>query len=719
MKLPRAETLVVALADALARPAPRVGMSNLPDGPLRRMWAEAGVIEAPIADAKPEPASEVCLPPHGESPAVGAENVDPEGSDASGSSDADAGAAYERERDARIARNRERMRHLGIDTLSVRVGACGDGKKPASARASIRCVAKGKRARVETVATRRSTRATSGCRAPISFLDDVSEEALRALGETAAARRARLALETTAARDAGRVPRETPEPVLEDVFEDSSVLRYACRREVTSDVRGSDARGATTSSKGRAPRPNERLRGFEEDPEVVFVDPAMKKGFYSLHAATRGGTSALAAGGDGGRVALFALDDEGTHGGADAKRTEESEEKHSKDEELEEKKTRAAVSLPLQSWVAHRGWCGQVQFAPPSLARADFRVLSAGGMDGTVALWDTSRVGRESGRPLELFRDDRAHDGGIFSMHWSRGAGVLTSSKDGTTCVSRLADDASSASSTGGAGATKGPFVVERRIDNAHSGVVKCARWRANPTLGDGGDGGDDTLFATCGNDGRVCVLDARAARAAAQTLEAAHGGRAVNFLEWAATASGPGVGSVEAENVFCTSATGDHAVLVWDLRYLRSRTPLMSLAGHIPRSVARPKALYRPAFIGAGGGAGAGELMVVTPGERSNAASLYAASDGATIRKVDASERSASPAKRLCEAPLRRSPLSRGDVGFDATATCVLAARDGGGVGAGGWTLAMANRGEVRVYRSKWGTSRDVTDFVSFDSDA
>lgn len=719
MKLPRAETLVVALADALARPAPLVGMSNLPDGPLRRMWAEAGVIEAPIADAKPEPASEVCLPPHGESPAVGAENVDPEGSDASGSSDADAGAAYERERDARIARNRERMRHLGIDTLSVRVGACGDGKKPASARASIRCVAKGKRARVETVATRRSTRATSGCRAPISFLDDVSEEALRALGETAAARRARLALETTAARDAGRVPRETPEPVLEDVFEDSSVLRYACRREVTSDVRGSDARGATTSSKGRAPRPNERLRGFEEDPEVVFVDPAMKKGFYSLHAATRGGTSALAAGGDGGRVALFALDDEGTHGGADAKRTEESEEKHSKDEELEEKKTRAAVSLPLQSWVAHRGWCGQVQFAPPSLARADFRVLSAGGMDGTVALWDTSRVGRESGRPLELFRDDRAHDGGIFSMHWSRGAGVLTSSKDGTTCVSRLADDASSASSTGGAGATKGPFVVERRIDNAHSGVVKCARWRANPTLGDGGDGGDDTLFATCGNDGRVCVLDARAARAAAQTLEAAHGGRAVNFLEWAATASGPGVGSVEAENVFCTSATGDHAVLVWDLRYLRSRTPLLSLAGHIPRSVARPKALYRPAFIGAGGGAGAGELMVVTPGERSNAASLYAASDGATIRKVDATERSASPAKRLCEAPLRRSPLSRGDVGFDATATCVLAARDGGGVGAGGWTLAMANRGEVRVYRSKWGTSRDVTDFVSFDSDA
>ena len=253
-------------------------MSNLPDGPLRRMWAKASVVEAPIAGAKPEPASEACSSPHDESPAVGAENVDPEGSDASESSDADAGAEYEREREARIARNRERMRHLGIDTLSVRVGADGEGKNKTR---------KGKRARVETTATRRSTRATSGRRAPGSFLDDVSEEALRALGETAAARRVRLALETTAARDAGRAPRETPEPVLEDVFEDSSVLRYACLREDARD-------GGFRSTAIRKPKPSEALRGFEEDPGVVFADPAMKKGFYSLHAGVEG--SGLAAG---------------------------------------------------------------------------------------------------------------------------------------------------------------------------------------------------------------------------------------------------------------------------------------------------------------------------------------------------------------------------------------------------------------------------------------
>ena len=707
--MPRAETLAVTLADAHARPAPRVGMSNLPDGPLRRMWAKAGVVEAPVADAKPEPASEACLPPHGESPAVGAENVDPEGSHASESSDADAGAEYEREREARIARNRERMRHLGIDTLSVRVGADGDGKKPASKKQS-----RAKRARVETAPTRRSTRATSGRVGRGPVVDDVSEEALRALGETAAARRVRLALETRDSRESRESPRlasvgpKSPSP--EETLEDSRVYSYACRER--SDAEASARVSIVPKNKiGRVPNPREALIGFEEDPTVVFLDPAMKKGFYSLHAAasgsgSRGARSALAAGGDGGRVAVFALDDASEDEASDEAFDEASDELRQ-------------IRLPLQSWVAHRGWCGQVQFAPTSsgaIGERAFRVLSAGGMDGAVALWDTSRVGRESGRPLELFRDFSAHNGGIFSMHWSRGGGILTSSKDGATCVSRLADDLGTVPLNVSSNVThqtetetkrsNGVFVVERRIDDAHVGVVKCARWRMCPTLSSCGDGGDDALFATCGNDGRVCVLDKRAKRATVATLDDAHGGVAVNFLEWAAAASGPGVGSCVAENVFCTSASNDHRVLVWDLRFLTARVPLASLAGHIPRSVTKPRALYRPAFI-AGGAAG---VAVVTTGERSNAASLYHLNlRGASFAKNDASE-----GKRNEGQPngvtSQKSPFSRGDVGFDATATSVLAARDGGGVGAGGWTLAMADRGEVRVYRSKWGDAEDVS---------
>lgn len=697
--MPRAETLAVTLADAHARPAPRVGMSNLPDGPLRRMWAKAGVVEAPVADAKPEPASEACLPPHGESPAVGAENVDPEGSHASESSDADAGAEYEREREARIARNRERMRHLGIDTLSVRVGADGDGKKPTSKKQS-----RAKRARVETAPTRRSTRATSGRVGRGPVVDDVSEEALRALGETAAARRVRLALETRDSRESRESPRlasvgpKSPSP--EETFEDSRVYSYACRER--SDAEASARVSIVSENKiGRVPNPREALIGFEEDPTVVFLDPAMKKGFYSLHAAastraagsgSRGARSALAAGGDGGRVAVFALDD--------------ASEDEAFDEASDELRQ---IRLPLQSWVAHRGWCGQVQFAPTSsggaIGERPFRVLSAGGMDGAVALWDTSRVGRESGRPLELFRDFSAHNGGIFSMHWSRGGGILTSSKDGATCVSRLADDLGTVSLNDKK--SNGVFVVERRIDDAHVGVVKCARWRMCPTLSSCGDGGDDALFATCGNDGRVCVLDKRAKRATVATLDDAHGGVAVNFLEWAAAASGPGVGSCVAENVFCTSASNDHRVLVWDLRFLTARVPLASLMGHIPRSVTKPKALYRPAFI-AGGAAG---VAVVTTGERSNAASLYHLNlRGASFARHDASEGKRNIPGQPNGVTSRKSQFSRGDVGFDATATTMLAARDGGGVGAGGWTLAMADRGEVRVYRSKWGDAEDVS---------
>jgi hypothetical protein len=101
----------------------------------------------------------------------------------------------------------------------------------------------------------------------------------------------------------------------------------------------------------------------------------------------------------------------------------------------------------------------------------------------------------------------------------------------------------------------------------------------------------------------------------------------------------------------------------------------------------------------------------VVTTGERSNAASLYHLNlpRGASFA-VDAWKEGKRNAGQPNGVTSRKSPFSRGDVGFDATATTMLAARDGGGVGAGGWTLAMADRGEVRVYRSKWGDAEDVS---------
>ena len=70
---------------------------------------------------------------------------------------------------------------------------------------------------------------------------------------------------------------------------------------------------------------------------------------------------------------------------------------------------------------------------------------------------------------------------------------------------------------------------------------------------------------------------------------------------------------------------------------------------------------------------------------------------------------------------------ISRGEVGFDATAVlargggagggtrrgvhygqkvggCGIGGGGGGGDRSGAWTLALANRGEVRLYRPMWG---------------
>ena len=76
--------------------------------------------------------------------------------------------------------------------------------------------------------------------------------------------------------------------------------------------------------------------------------------------------------------------------------------------------------------------------------------------------------------------------GGIFSLAEHSGR-VLTASKDSTVTISSLE----------GSGGTASLAAVQR-YDELHDGVVKCARWR------------DAHTFASCGNDRRLCVVDAR-----------------------------------------------------------------------------------------------------------------------------------------------------------------------------------------------------------------
>lgn len=64
---------------------------------------------------------------------------------------------------------------------------------------------------------------------------------------------------------------------------------------------------------------------------------------------------------------------------------------------------------------------------------------------------------------------------------------MLTASKDATVAISSL---------EGSSGTTS--LAAVQRYDELHEGVVKCARWR------------DADTFASCGNDRRLCVVDAR-----------------------------------------------------------------------------------------------------------------------------------------------------------------------------------------------------------------
>ena len=642
------------------------------------------------------------------------------------------------------------MRLLGIDALGRRAGGAAPttaGKRPAPrGPAPSRRGSKAARGAHGAPAspprpTRRSTRST---RASGAVVDDVSEAALLALGAPSAAAAARRR-RAESSRTVGRPSDENPASDDEDgpeTFDDSSVVRYACRASASA------SREAAFSSGARARLASSRrslLVGFEEVEDVVFHDPACKKGFYALDAhdpddddafvgrregaasdaRRRGAASLRCGGGDGGRVAVWAL-------GPAASSSSDADSSDASDSDRSDSDDRSTRRVsPLMSWVAHRGWCAQAIFVPrgggvSSVSSADDAsssaplpaIFSAGGMDGALRLWDVRRASARTGAPPTHAACVDAHpSAGVFSADACRPEAAsyflaLTGSKDATSCVTRWSDD-------------RGGAKVERRFEGHHHGVVKCVRWRV-------GGGVVGSVFATCGNDGRVAVMDARAERAECGAFEDAHGGAPAHFVEWGGGAFSGGGSTNRGEHALL-SAGGDRVVRVWDTRRFATSGPggaeaaaletiemdaggddenengfvarrknrpelVAELEGHVAASVARPKMMYHPVFVregaraGAGAGSGSGGfgfgLAVATPGEGSRGLSLYR----------DATEPRVSGPRSTTS---RTSVVSRGDVGFDATA---VMARRGGAGGALAWALALADRGEVRLYRPKWG---------------
>jgi WD40 repeat protein len=244
----------------------------------------------------------------------------------------------------------------------------------------------------------------------------------------------------------------------------------------------------------------------------------------------------------------------------------------------------------LLSWKPHAGWVSGLQFVD---GEVHSRLLLSAGNDATVSLWDAGLA--FAGAPRRLSCSVALHARGIFSMHAPRADALWTSSKDGCSRVSRLAPDGS---------------VLAGRLFSGHhaKGVIRCVRARSEDA---------PNLAADGGNDGRICLLDARTATGAVLSIDGAHAG-AVNTLEWQPSSSAP----------LLLSAGADPTARLWDVR-APSRT-LHALFGHCsPASGSRLKGIYRPAFLGAG-------AFVASPGEGWTRLTLFCAHSGALVMQCE-----------------------------------------------------------------------------------
>lgn len=443
---------------------------------------------------------------------------------------------YELEREARIRRNMEVMRSLGL-------GAGGAASLPIAPPPQPQRLAV-KRRKVGPAPSepvRRSTRHRGG-----------SDENLRQVAEG----------EGGIAAKASSPEKHQEAELLH--YDDSSVKRYVL--EVLQAATAPAPGVCASHHVGRS------IRGFHRLPGLL-VDAALSRA-YSVD--WRPGL--VVAGGKDGHVSVWGS--QALEGGRGAGSGDGGD-----DTEIE----------PLLSQKLHKGWISDVQFCSAS---ADVRLLTAGN-DGSVACWDVTKSAAQGRKEVTrcLASTKELHAGsGIFSMH-EAGGQLLTGSK--ACSVAMAAVDAG------------GDIAPVRAWEDLHGGVVKCVRWRWRHDLTISGASGGATVFASCGNDGAVRVVDVREPGTQATVLEGGHS-TPVNCVRWS-----PG------NEYVLLSASHDPHILVHDLRC--PAQALHALVGHSQQP--RLKAIYQPAFV-------AGGEAIATGGERSDLLSLYRVSDGGTISR-------------------------------------------------------------------------------------
>lgn len=189
----------------------------------------------------------------------------------------------------------------------------------------------------------------------------------------------------------------------------------------------------------------------------------------------------------------------------------------------------------------------EIQSGTPASSQ---RLLLTASNDKTVVLWDVNKSA--NGAPKVVTRTDRLHSSGIFSLDLAAGTHVLTAGKDARTVLSALRPDS-------------GEVSVVRRFEDHRSSVVKCARFR--PVNG----AGAPTVFADCGNDMCICILDVRSPSSEPSIVikdDASHGA-VINSVAWHPT-----------DEHIIASVSFEPTLLLHDLR--RPDQILHTLSGHV-----------------------------------------------------------------------------------------------------------------------------------------
>lgn len=216
----------------------------------------------------------------------------------------------------------------------------------------------------------------------------------------------------------------------------------------------------------------------------------------------------------------------------------------------------------------HSRWISSVQFVDHT-DRPRFLSCSD---DGSIALWrcepkafPSASGGRQedswSIHPVSRSYD--LHEAGIYSMD-VRGDKILTSAKDAKICLSSL-------TSTG--------MQLELGFNDLHSGVIKAVKWK------------DDNIFASCGNDRLINVVDIRSPKIPSIVFTDQHL-LSINHINWNCNPS-----SSSLLSNLLISSSFDKTINVYDIRKPGAGA-LHIIRGFCDGPESRTNQIVRPSFF-------------------------------------------------------------------------------------------------------------------------